>query len=113
MCQLLSLRETAIDAQKIHSFFMDFLCLEYSERNGFFMNYLATFHTHYGAMRFHKYCKSNNISSKMTPTPRELSSSCGVCVCFESVCDPSGNAHEDLENYYAITVNGKYSLMKG
>jgi hypothetical protein len=77
------------------------------------MSYLATFYTHYGAMRFHKYCKSHSITAKMMPTPRELSSSCGVCVRFESANNPNVTSHEDLENYYLIEPTGKYLLMKG
>jgi hypothetical protein len=77
------------------------------------MSYIATFYTHYGAMRFHKHCNKNSIPAKMMPTPRELSSSCGVCVRFESANNPSVTSHEDLENYYLIEPTGKYLLLKG
>lgn len=72
------------------------------------MEYLATFYTHYGAMRFHKHCKKDGIPAKMAPVPRELSASCGVCVRFEAVCVPEIAEHEDMEQCYAVTADGKY-----
>lgn len=47
------------------------------------MDYLATFHTHYGAIRFHRFLKTREIPSQMMPVPRNLSASCGVCVKFQ------------------------------
>lgn len=49
------------------------------------MKYIATFYSHFGAVRFEKICKKNNITSKLMPVPRTLSSSCGTCVSYE--CD--------------------------
>ena len=72
------------------------------------MEYLATFYTHYGAMRFHKYCAKESIPSKMAPVPRELSSSCGVCVRFEDTRARSPADHEDMERCYRIAVGGTF-----
>jgi len=77
------------------------------------MNYLATFHTHYGAMRFHKHCKKENIEAKMAPVPRELSSSCGVCVYFQADNAPREQEHEDMEHCYTITPGGGYIQQQG
>ena len=77
------------------------------------MEYLATFYTHYGAMRFHKHCEENGISAKMSPVPRELSASCGVCVRFESVCSPNIAEHEDMEDCYSVAENGAYVPVDG
>ena len=71
--------------------------------------YLATFYTHYGAMRFKKYCEKEGISAKMAPVPRELSSSCGVCVRFESNQPPKKEDHEDMEACYTISPNNEYA----
>ena len=76
------------------------------------MNYLATFFTHYGAMRFHKQCIKENTSAKMTPVPRELSASCGVCVRFEAACAPKMTEHDDMECCYMVTLNGAYVLVE-
>jgi len=76
------------------------------------MKYLATFHTHYGATRFHKHCQNDGISAQMRPVPRELSASCGVCVCFEAVCAPKVAEHEDMERCYTVSPDGVYTLVE-
>ena len=48
------------------------------------MIYIATFYSHFGAVRFKKDCKKDNISAEAMPVPRDLSSSCGTCVKFET-----------------------------
>ncbi|MBR2372254.1 MAG: DUF3343 domain-containing protein [Clostridia bacterium] len=47
-------------------------------------NYVATFYTHFGALKFNKDCKKLSVKSKQMPVPRVLSSSCGTCVSFET-----------------------------
>lgn len=77
------------------------------------MNHLATFYTHYGAVRFHKYCQKNGIPAKMVPVPRELSASCGICVRFEAEQAPTVTEHEDMEQCYAVAESGAYVPVKG
>lgn len=48
------------------------------------MNYLATFHTHFDAVKYHKKMRSMGIAAILKPVPRKLSSSCGSCVGFTS-----------------------------
>lgn len=48
------------------------------------MIYIATFFSHFGAMRFKKKCDETGISARMMPVPRLLSSSCGTCVRAEA-----------------------------
>ena len=48
------------------------------------MTYIATFYSRYGAIRFKKQCEAKKMAAKMMPVPRNLSSSCGTCVRFES-----------------------------
>ncbi|MGI6728470.1 MAG: DUF3343 domain-containing protein [Anaerovoracaceae bacterium] len=48
------------------------------------MNYLATFHTHFDAVKYLKYIKGITINAVMKPVPRKLSSSCGSCVMFST-----------------------------
>ena len=47
------------------------------------MELIATFYSHFGAVRFNSKCKSINCKAKMMPVPRLLSSSCGTCVSYE------------------------------
>lgn len=77
------------------------------------MEYLATFYTHYGAMRFHKHCNEACIPAKMMPVPRELSSSCGVCVRIESAIASKIREHEDMESCYSISPCGEYKPLEG
>lgn len=46
--------------------------------------YIATFFSHFGAMRFHKLCAERGWSAQLSPVPRTLSSSCGTCVLFQA-----------------------------
>ena len=76
-------------------------------------NYLATFYTHFGAMRFNKYCGEKGMPAKMAPVPRELSSSCGVCVRFEAACAPKTVEHDDMERCYIINSDGTFLQTEG
>lgn len=46
------------------------------------MNYIATFFTHSGAIKYKKQFANNGIYVELRPVPRELSSSCGVAGVF-------------------------------
>ena len=48
------------------------------------MKYIATFYSHFGAMRFKKICDQRELAARLMPVPRDLSSSCGTCVSFEA-----------------------------
>ena len=72
------------------------------------MEYLATFYTHYGAMRFYKHCQKQGITAKMMPVPRTLSASCGVCVRVWADASPEPAEHEDMECIYAVMADGTY-----
>lgn len=48
------------------------------------MKFIATFFSHFGAIRFEKNCRDKNVPAKLMPVPRTLSSSCGTCVYYES-----------------------------
>ena len=42
--------------------------------------YVATFFSHFGALRFQKLCTKLGYEAQLAPVPRSLSSSCGTCV---------------------------------
>lgn len=73
------------------------------------MIYLATFHTHFGAVNFVRVLKKLDIAGQMMPTPRVLSASCGVCVRFETSDAQASFLAEDLDSIYQDD-GGKYSL---
>ena len=46
--------------------------------------YIATFFSHFGALRFQRLCTELGYEAQLAPVPRSLSSSCGTCVLFEA-----------------------------
>ena len=71
------------------------------------MIYIATFYSHFGAVRFKKECKKENISAEAMPVPRDLSSSCGTCVKFETDNDISTFTwSQEVEQVVEITESG-------
>ena len=46
--------------------------------------YIATFYSHFGAIRYERMLRKNGIRGQLMPVPRSLSSSCGTCVRFEA-----------------------------
>ena len=44
--------------------------------------YIATFFSHFGAIRFQKLCTELALKARLAPVPRSLSCSCGTCVLF-------------------------------
>ena len=77
--------------------------------------YVATFYTHFGALKFNKDCKKMSITSKQMPVPRVLSSSCGTCVSFET--DDIATVLksldlEDMEGCYLAIAKDKYNKIE-
>lgn len=54
--------------------------------------YIATFFSHFGAVRFQHLCLERGWQAQLRPVPRSLSSSCGTCVVFQAA------ALEDAES---------------
>ena len=48
------------------------------------MTCVATFYSHFGAIRFKKLCEGRGWPARVMPVPRDLSSSCGTCVLFSA-----------------------------
>ena len=46
--------------------------------------YIATFFSHFGAIRFQRLCTQLGWPAQLAPVPRSLSSSCGTCVLFKT-----------------------------
>ena len=77
------------------------------------MLYIATFYSHFGAVRFKKECKKENISAEAMPGPRDLSSSCGTCVKFETDKDiASFTWNQEVEQVVEVTEAGYIVLWK-
>ena len=69
------------------------------------ITYIATFYSHYGAIQFRRNCQAMNLSAEVMPVPRDLSSSCGTCVRFETEGEfPENN--EEIEQIVRIEDAG-------
>jgi hypothetical protein len=75
------------------------------------MTHIATFHTHYGAMKFWRDCEERGIPAEPMPVPRALSASCGTCVRFQSAPSAIPDAY-DLDAYYAVLEDGGYRAVE-
>lgn len=74
------------------------------------MYYIATFYSHFGAMRFKK--DAGVKSPRLMPVPRNLSSSCGTCVRFE--CDTPyvfNNKFNDEIEQIVLEKNDEYETI--
>lgn len=71
------------------------------------MSYIATFFSHFGAIRFERELKKNGITGKAMPVPRSLSASCGTCVVYEA---PQSwlpeDRHDEIEKIVRCTQTG-------
>ena len=77
------------------------------------MKYIATFYSHFGAIRFKRLCDAQNITAKVMPVPRDLSSSCGTCVKCEGNLITQSDIHEDeIEQIVEIIDTGYRIIYK-
>ena len=77
------------------------------------MEHIATFYSHFGAVRFKRLCDGKQMAAKVMPVPRNLSSSCGTCVRFEGEAPcPSGIWPEEVEQVVAVEEDGYRSLYR-
>ena len=74
------------------------------------MTCIATFYSHFGAIRFKRTCDSLGLPANVMPVPRNLSSSCGTCVRFEGNCpdDPP----QEVEQIVSVTPDGYILLYR-
>lgn len=72
------------------------------------MTCIATFYSHFGAVRFKKACQGLGWPARLMPVPRDLSSSCGTCVRYEG--DIPEPVPEEAEQIVAVEAAG-YRLL--
>lgn len=71
------------------------------------MTYIATFYSHFGAIRFKKMCGAKGITVRLMPVPRDLSSSCGTCARYEAAAAcPTGDWPEETEQVVEVLEKG-------
>ncbi|MGI6575898.1 MAG: DUF3343 domain-containing protein [bacterium] len=74
------------------------------------MNYIATFYTHSGAVKYQRYLKRKNITVELLPVPRKISSNCGIGARFAVEEGIKCYVSEDIEKLFQITEDG-YKLV--
>lgn len=74
------------------------------------MTCIATFYSHFGAIRFKKTCDSLGWAAQVMPVPRNLSSSCGTCVRYEGECPDS--PPQEVEQIVQIVSGGYKTLYR-
>ncbi len=71
------------------------------------MIFIATFYSHFGAIRFKRLCEQKGMTAKIMPVPRDLSSSCGSCVRFEGTTFLHvEEVPDEVEQVVEVTVEG-------
>lgn len=68
--------------------------------------YIATFYSHFGAVRFVKELSKIGAAGKMKPVPRSLSSSCGTCVFYTAEVYDAVKPTEEIEQIAEILPEG-------
>lgn len=72
------------------------------------MKYIATFYSHFGAIRFNREAPAGVTNIELRPVPRDLSSSCGTSASFDAdesftfTDDPT----DEIEQIVAVTESG-------
>lgn len=74
------------------------------------MTYIATFYSHFGAIRYQRLCNKMGYQSITMPVPRDLSSSCGTCVKYEAPAMLEDPTHDEIEQI-VLVEDGKYKLL--
>ena len=64
------------------------------------MQYIVTFHSHFGATRFARGLRGKNVPCALKPVPRRVSSSCGTCAQFETEDDALALMTGDVDALY-------------
>lgn len=76
------------------------------------MEYIATFFTHFGAIKFGRMLDGKGLTYHMMPVPRKISSSCGTCVRFQTENIEGMGEDEDLEGLYVIVKDVYEELIR-
>lgn len=74
------------------------------------MTYIATFYSHFGAVRLKKDFAKLGIDATLMPVPRALSSSCGTCAEFTSDSVPELTHPDEIEQI-VIADSDSYTVV--
>ena len=72
------------------------------------MKYIATFYSHFGAIRFNLVAPEGVTNIELRPVPRNLSSSCGTSASFDAgeSFTFTEDSTDEIEQIVAVTESG-------
>lgn len=71
------------------------------------MEFIATFFTHSGAVKYKRHMKGLGIDVELLPVPRRLSSDCGIGARFVTSADMSGLISDDIDKLFLVAKDGE------
>lgn len=74
------------------------------------LKYIILFHTHFGAMKFEKSLNKKNLEVLIRPTPRLLTSNCGVCAVISNLKESFEFVDEEVDKIFEFKDNN-YKLI--
>ncbi|NLL47372.1 MAG: DUF3343 domain-containing protein [Firmicutes bacterium] len=74
------------------------------------MEYIATFFTHSGAVKYKRHMKRLGIEVELQPVPRRLSSDCGIGARFITSHDMSHFISDDIDKLFLVESDGERLL---
>ncbi len=69
------------------------------------MEYIASFFTHSGAIKYSRFLNKLNINNQTMPVPRKLSSNCGIGVKFNYKGNLNNILAEDIEKLFSVKMD--------
>lgn len=75
------------------------------------MQYIALFFTHSGAIKYGNLLNKNLIKNQTMPSPRKISSNCGVSVKFEYEGNIQDIITTDIEKLFIVEDINSYKMV--
>lgn len=69
------------------------------------MKLIALFYTHSGAIKYQRFLKEEDVETLLSPTPRKLSSNCGIAARFQYEGNINSIICDEIEKLYEISGN--------
>ena len=75
------------------------------------MRYIATFYTHFAALRTYRAMAGAGLHAEMAPVPRALSADCGTCVRYDADTPCEELLHADFDRVVLAGEQGDYQTV--
>jgi hypothetical protein len=71
------------------------------------VEYLATFFTHSGAVKYRRYMRGLGVPAELMPVPRRLSSDCGIAARFSTALSLDRLITPDVQKLFLVEAGGE------